>query len=99
MDLDGFVFEDEIEDIPENPNEMQHDTDDMMVDAIAQEEEAEVDAMLSLLDSRSSSQAPEPSYLTFLSDDEDYDALFMDIMSQQDGGNKAFASCSQMDMS
>ncbi|KAI3325861.1 hypothetical protein HD806DRAFT_488459 [Xylariaceae sp. AK1471] len=99
MDLDGFVFNDEIEDVPENPNEVQYETDNMMVDAIAQEEEAEVDAMLSLLDTRSSSQVPEPPYMASLSDDEDYDTLFMDILSRQEGDSKGFVPSGQMDMS
>jgi predicted transcriptional regulator len=99
MDMDGFVFDTEIENIPEDSNEVHHETDDTMVDAIAQEEEAEVDAMLSLLDTRSSSQVQELSYISSLSDDEDYDTLFMDMLSQQEGDIEGFVSSGQMDMS
>ncbi len=98
MDLDGFVFDDELEDIPENPYELLEETDDMMVDAIAQEEEAELDAMLSLLDTNSS-QVPQRPGTPSLSDDEDYDTLFTDMLSQQRGVSDGFISSGQMDMS
>ncbi|KAI0971592.1 hypothetical protein F4678DRAFT_461542 [Xylaria arbuscula] len=101
-DLDGFVFEDELEDIPENPYESHEETDDMMVDAIAQEEEAELEAMLSFLDPTSSqapSQIPRRLETTSLSDDEDYDTLFMDMLSHQRDDEEGFISSGQMDMS
>ncbi|TGJ78571.1 hypothetical protein E0Z10_g10192 [Xylaria hypoxylon] len=96
-DVDGFVFDAELDDIPENPYELHEETDDMMVDAIAQEEEAELDAMLSLLNT-SSLQVPRRPDTPLLSDDEDYDALFMDMLSQQGGDSDGFIS-GQMDMS
>lgn len=87
-DLDGLLFEHEIDDIPEEieqPDEMLYqDTDDMMVDTIAQEEEAELDAMLSLYEEQSSasaSQAPARPQSMSWSDDEDYDSLFQDLLS------------------
>ncbi|KAI1429197.1 hypothetical protein F5Y12DRAFT_710410 [Xylaria sp. FL1777] len=97
-DLDGFVYDDELEDIPENPFELREETDDMMVDAIAQEEEAELDALLSLLDA-DSPQVPRRPDTSTLSDDEDYDALFMDMLSQQRDDGDRFLSSGQMDMS
>ncbi|KAI0811345.1 hypothetical protein GGR55DRAFT_678172 [Xylaria sp. FL0064] len=97
-DIDGFVFEHELEDIPQTPYEWREETDDMMVDAIAQEEEAELDAMLSLLDS-SSPQVPRRPNTPSLSDDEDYDALFMDMLSQQKDEDDGFISSGQMDLS
>ncbi|KAI0402521.1 hypothetical protein F4802DRAFT_349591 [Xylaria palmicola] len=98
MDLDGIVYDNELEDILESAHEMQ-DADDMMVDAIAREEEAELDAMLSLLDTSPPSQAPGPSQTSSLSDDEDYDALFIDILSEENGDNDQFILSGQMDMS
>ncbi|KAI0440452.1 hypothetical protein F4803DRAFT_563824 [Xylaria telfairii] len=99
MDLDGIVYHDELDDIPENVFEAQAETDDMMVDAIAREEEAELDAMLSLLDTSSSSQTLEQPSTLSLSDDEDYDSLFMDILSQQSTDYDTFISSGEMDMS
>ncbi|KAI1270267.1 hypothetical protein F5Y18DRAFT_421756 [Xylariaceae sp. FL1019] len=95
-DVDGIVFEGDLDDIPEEVNE---ESDDMMVDSIAQDEEAEMDAMLSLLQS-SASQQEQPSRPDSIygSDDEDYDALFMDMMNQQEG-NSASHPSNDMDMS
>ena len=65
--------------------------DDMMVDAIAREEEAEIEALLSSMPDGdgdremgdgSGEGRPESVYF---SDEEDYDALFMEL-SQQDEG-------------
>ncbi|KAF2963731.1 hypothetical protein GQX73_g9847 [Xylaria multiplex] len=98
MDIDGIVFERDLEDIPENPHGLHEETDDMMVDAIAQEEEAELDAMLSFLDT-SSMQVPRRPDTPSLSDDEDYDELFMDLLSQEGGDSDGFISSGQMDMS
>lgn len=99
MDLDGIMYDDELEDIAENVFEAQAETDDMMVDAIAREEEAELDAMLSLLDTSSSPQTPKQPSTPSLSDDEDYDSLFMDILSQQSADYDRFISSGEMDMS
>ncbi|KAI1178642.1 hypothetical protein F4777DRAFT_537418 [Nemania sp. FL0916] len=98
-DIDGMVFDYEFEDVPADQHPVQEETDDMMVDAIAQEEEAELDAMISLLDT-SSPQASHQANPSSLSDDEDYDALFMDILSQErDVHDNGFTSSGQMDMS
>ncbi|KAI1747793.1 hypothetical protein F4782DRAFT_519859 [Xylaria castorea] len=99
MDLDGIVYNDELEDIPESTFEAHEETDDTMVDAIAREEEAELDAMLSLLDTSSSLQTPKRPDTPSLSDDEDYDTLFMDILSQQSADCDRFVSSGEMDMS
>lgn len=99
MDIDGLVFNDEVEDIAENPREVQEETDDMMVDAIAREEEAELEAMLSLLDTTSSPQVPRRPDTPSLSDDEDYDTLFMDMLSQQRDDSDEFILSGHMDMS
>ncbi|KAI1820307.1 hypothetical protein F4861DRAFT_75282 [Xylaria intraflava] len=95
LDEDGFVLEDELEDIPEDLSEAQ---DEAEVDAIAAQEEAELNAMLSLLNTGSNPPAPGRPDTTPLSDDEDYDALFMDMLSRHDDGGK-LTSAGQMDLS
>ncbi|KAI0206886.1 hypothetical protein F4808DRAFT_10796 [Astrocystis sublimbata] len=106
LDLDGIVYEDELEDIPESSYEAHADSDDMMVDAMARQEEEELDAMLSLLDTSSypqtqtQIQAPRrPDTPSSLSDDEDYDVLFMDMISQQNVNNDELVLSGEMDMS
>jgi hypothetical protein len=103
-DLDGIVFEDEIEDIPESlGGDMSQDPDDMMVDLMAQEEEQELDAMVSMFEAQSSGSPPparpeSPS----LSDDDDYDNLFMNLLSQQQQQqdcSQSIVSSGQMDTS
>ncbi|KXJ87691.1 hypothetical protein Micbo1qcDRAFT_207888 [Microdochium bolleyi] len=68
---------------------MEHD-EETMADAMALEEQRELDAMLSLLEPQSSSAPTEtrrPPSPSMLSDDE-YDDLFMDLVSEdQAGGN------------
>ncbi|CAJ2502240.1 Uu.00g096340.m01.CDS01 [Anthostomella pinea] len=99
-DLDGIVCEDEIEDIPELPPQVpQEPDDDVMVDAIAQEEEREMEAMLSMLEAESSSQASARPNSPSLSDDDDYDSLFMDLVSQEESGSQYCVSSGQMDIS
>lgn len=72
------------ETIPQQQPDM--DMDDMMADAIAQEEEAELEALLSSMPRDDMEmQIPDkkrPDSPPF-SEDEDYDALFMDLLSRQ----------------
>ena len=87
-DIDGLVFEDEIDDIPElfaesESSRATQDSDEMMVDTIAQEEEEELDAMFSMLETQPRSQPPAQPDSPFLSDDDDYDSIFMDLLNQQ----------------
>ncbi|OTA99884.1 hypothetical protein M426DRAFT_324774 [Hypoxylon sp. CI-4A] len=97
-DIDGIVFEDEIEDFRElQQQEATQNPDDMMVDVIAQEEE-ELNAMLSMFESQSSQPLPRPSSPA-LTDDEDYDDIFMDILSQQGSGSQDIVLSGQMDIS
>ncbi|KAI1085125.1 hypothetical protein F5B20DRAFT_131108 [Whalleya microplaca] len=100
-DLDGIMFEDELDDIPEFSQESSQDSDDIMVDTLAQEEEEELNAMLSMLETQSSPQQPvQQSEPPSLSDDEDYDDIFMDLLSQEEeGSSQDFVSSGQMDMS
>ncbi|KAI5927156.1 hypothetical protein F4810DRAFT_723496 [Camillea tinctor] len=103
-DIDGFVFEDELNDIPQLPRQdTPDDDDDMMVDTIAQDEEQEMDAMISMFEADSFSHQPPRPESPFLSDDDDYDSLFSDLLSQQqqqDSSSRNHVSSSQeMDMS
>ncbi len=81
------------------PDEM----DDVFVDDIAQQEEQELDAMIASYLETSTPDAPLPEEpRSSLSDDEDYDQLFMDIVSSQDVGQPDVSSqdvLQQMDMS
>ncbi|KAB5577511.1 hypothetical protein GE09DRAFT_521152 [Coniochaeta sp. 2T2.1] len=68
------------------------DIDDMMVDAIAREEEAEIEALLSSMpdgdgdgDREMGNGEGRPESVYF-SDEEDYDALFMELSQQDDTG-------------
>ncbi len=79
-DIDGIVSEAEIDDaleIAAKPKLVSnHASDDeMMVDAMAQEEEAELEALISSL----SQQQPQPSRQTQTDDDDDFDEEFMDF--------------------
>ncbi|KAI0012684.1 hypothetical protein F4779DRAFT_17824 [Xylariaceae sp. FL0662B] len=98
-DLDGMVFENELDDIPEISQETPQESDDIMVDAIAQEEEEEMNAMLSMLETQSYQPTFKPPESPSLPDDDDYDDIFMDLLSQQDGDAQDFVSSGQMDMS
>ncbi|KAI1495116.1 hypothetical protein F5X96DRAFT_203026 [Biscogniauxia mediterranea] len=100
-DIDGFVFEDELNDIPQPPRETPDD--EMMVDTMAQDEEQEMEAMISMLEADSFSHQPtrpEPPSPS-LSDDDDYDSIFRDLLSQQQqhSSSQNLVSFSQMDMS
>ena len=63
------------------------DVDAMMADAIAQQEQAEVDALVSSLEGGGGGNGNGQGGVAaqFSDDDEDYDGLFMDLISQQDG--------------
>lgn len=60
------------------------DMDALMADAVALQEEAEIEALLSTLEGQeASSRSP-----AHFSDDEDYDGLFMDLLQQQPGSQE-----------
>ncbi|KAK8126086.1 uncharacterized protein PG998_001845 [Apiospora kogelbergensis] len=119
-DIDGFVFEEEIDEDPSveaaaatttagdySNNSQSDDIDSMMLDAMEQDE----DAMLSMYEADARSTQPQqqqqrapprPDSPFFLSDDEDYDNIFMDLLSHTQRGNITphdFPSSSDMDMS
>ncbi|KAK7970291.1 hypothetical protein PG988_009364 [Apiospora saccharicola] len=111
-DIDGFVFDDDIdEEIPREAAAMTtgdsrppgDDIDDMMLDAMEQDE----DAMLSMYEAEALSTQPQQRVpprpdSPFMSDDEDYDNIFMDLLSrrqQETSTPHNFASSGEMDMS
>jgi hypothetical protein len=85
--------------VPETTQPPSEDLDEMMVDSHAREEEAELDAMLSMYEAPSSSQAPARPDSPCLSDDDDYDSLFMDLLSQQGQSSQDIVLSGEMDMS
>ena len=87
-DIEGIVSEAEIEDAARLQQEQpelsasQHGEDEMIIDEILQQEEAELDALISSQPEGPSSSYPRRPDSPQLSDNEDYDALFMDFLSQ-----------------
>jgi hypothetical protein len=103
-ELAGLTFADDVDELERLERELQQpdgEDDDMMVDAIAREEEEEIDAMVSMFQAASSQQqlpAPPDSANGYaFSDDEDYDSLFMDFVSQDDSQDMACSG--EMDIS
>ncbi|KAF9880891.1 hypothetical protein CkaCkLH20_01933 [Colletotrichum karsti] len=101
LEGDAIYSEADIEDaaaLPQNQvQQFPNDVDDMMVDAIAQEEQQELDALLSSYSQSSSAQPSSQTDPYNLSDDEDYDELFMSLVSA--GSSQPDASSQDMDMS
>lgn len=123
-DLDGVVFESDIEDAarlreevmqkhPSHPSwleaipeeaaagggmQVEADADEIMVDMLEQEQQAELDALVSSMpegQQQLSSRSPDSPHL---SDDYDYDALFLDYLSQEEQG-QVLTSSGDMDLS
>ncbi|KAL2129808.1 hypothetical protein VTI74DRAFT_7278 [Chaetomium olivicolor] len=66
------------------------DMDAMMADAIAQQEAAEVDALISGLDAVPGAGSPH------FSDDDDYDGIFMELVQQEGGQGMGFSQDVEM---
>ncbi|KAJ9156086.1 hypothetical protein NKR23_g861 [Pleurostoma richardsiae] len=101
-DIQGIVSDAEIEDAAriraEKANAMPYeDPDEMMADVLAQEEQAELDALISSMDQPPSAESTQRPDSPHWSDDEDYDSLFRDFVSQE--GCESIVSSGQMDMS
>ncbi len=101
--MQGVVSEPEMEDAAwrelrqgGEPMWMPDAADEMMVDAIAEEEEAELEALISSIPPPAAAESSRPPSL-HLSDDEDYDALFADYLAQQ-GDREAPQSGSAADV-
>lgn len=107
LEGDAVFSEADIEDAAtlflEHAHQIPEGVDDMMVDAIAQEEQEELDALLLSYDQSSEAQQPVQSSQRAQSDsfnlldDDDYDALFMNMVSQE--STEPDMSSQQMDMS
>lgn len=129
-DLDGLVFESDIEEAArlreeeeaaaaasssaaapwETARASNPDADEMMVDTLEREQRAEVEEyeamMASIRDGGADGQQwgqqheQKPPDSPHLSDDDDYDALFMDYLSREHQGlGQAPASSGEMDLS
>ncbi|KAK0727041.1 hypothetical protein B0T26DRAFT_737864 [Lasiosphaeria miniovina] len=104
-----MVSEGEIEDEPaqqlqphlqnNNQNPAIDDVDALMVNAIEQQEEAELNALLSSLPDESPNRQSRPWSPHFFLDDDDYDGLFMDFLSQQSHDDAAMALSQDVEMS
>jgi hypothetical protein len=61
-------------------------TDEEMVDAVAQQEEAEIEALLSMMETENKPDHPEPyerPETPYGSDDEEYDRIFLDVIKEE----------------
>lgn len=65
--------------------DMNMDVDDMLVDMFEQEQQAELEAMATEMSGQASSNDRPPGTPQW-SDDEDYDAIFMDYLNQEQEG-------------
>lgn len=72
------------------------DIDSMMLDAMEQEEQAEIDALLASLPSETQPSPSRPESMHF--DDEDYDSIFMELLSAQQN-NQPTAAHDDIEMS
>lgn len=118
-DADGILYEDDIDEFQQYaPEQQTHaasanyfaqhphglEPDEMMADAMALEEQRELDAMLSMLEPQATSSqsgfhgVPRPTSPSMLSEDE-YDDLFMDLASEEQQGSQEFVCSGEMDMS
>ncbi|KAK4033972.1 hypothetical protein C8A01DRAFT_19172 [Parachaetomium inaequale] len=84
LDADAVAREEEemrMQEMEELEYPPHDDRDALMADAIAQQEEAEMEALVSALEGQAGSGSGSGS--GHFSDDEDYDGLFMDLIQQQ----------------
>jgi hypothetical protein len=61
-------------------------TDEEMADEVAQQEEAEIEALLSMMETENTSKHPEPyerPETPYSSDDEEYDHIFLDMIKEE----------------
>ncbi|TDZ26132.1 hypothetical protein Cob_v000088 [Colletotrichum orbiculare MAFF 240422] len=89
LEGDAVFSEADIEDAAtftqSRPPSVPDDADDMMIDAIAQEEQEELDALLSSYSQSSEAQSAQSAQSDpyNLSDDEEYEMLFKNLVSEQ----------------
>ncbi|KAK3377929.1 hypothetical protein B0H63DRAFT_230350 [Podospora didyma] len=93
--VDFLPTERDIEDEPQLPGHHQQpeaeDLDALMVDDIEQQEQAEIDAMVALLPAYNTPHHSVPPSPHHFSDDEDYDGLFMDLLSHEETSGNNFS--------
>ncbi|KAL2157681.1 hypothetical protein VTH06DRAFT_5164 [Thermothelomyces fergusii] len=80
--LDPDLAAQEEEEIRMHAAHFRQDVDALMADAVAQQEEAEIEALLETLEGQEEPSSHSPGNF---SDDEEYDRLFMDLLQQQPG--------------
>ena len=100
-DLDGVVREEDIDDftqVSQMVNQAE-ETDEMMVDAMAQQEEEEIEAMLAMSQYKPPLEQEQNPHNSSLSDDEDYDSLFRDLLTGEEMCESEKILAGQMDMS
>lgn len=101
-DIDGVVHEGDIDELSQLQGQAARAAqgpDEIMVDAMAQDEEAEVDAMLSMFEAHAPSPPPRRPDSPAFSDDEDYDRLFAGFLPRQEHGPEDLVLSGQMDLS
>ncbi|KAL1840962.1 hypothetical protein VTJ49DRAFT_7568 [Mycothermus thermophilus] len=82
---------------PPNPND--RDLDAMMADVIAQQEEAEMQALLEALEGGGGAPGQAQPQQQQFSDDDDYDDVFMDLIRQQEEQSRTMAYSQDVEMS
>lgn len=85
--------------VSEEPGDEDVDADAMMVDMLEQVELAELEALVSTISEQSSTRNDKPPDSPRWSDDDEYDALFIDYLSQQQQQDQEMASSGDMDLS
>ena len=88
-DIEGIICEEDLEDEPITQEPEMEDLDSMMLDEIEQQEQAEMDAMLEALPTQPTTAPRHDNQANFapFSDDDDYDALFMELASSGQNGD------------
>lgn len=92
-DVAGFITEEDLEDEPVPQEPEMEDADSMMLDEIEQQEQAEMEALLEALPTKQPAEPREDNYddqghFAQFSDDDDYDALFMELASSGQNGQQ-----------
>lgn len=97
-DIEGFIRIEDFENEPyvdEQAEDGMEDIDSMMVDALEQEEQAQIEALAALHSGESQTSQSRPESMHF--SDEDYDDLFMELLSAQEQ-NKQTSSHQDVEM-
>lgn len=91
-DIAGFITEEDLEDEPVPQEPEMGDADSMMLDEIEQQEQAEIEALLEALPTQPAAPREDnyndQGHFAQFSDDDDYDALFMELASSGQNGQQ-----------